>query len=136
MSIIRRFMAQINNEKVNWYQDEGELFKKHLRSLDGKWIWLTVERFSKQRSLNQNRYYWGVVINILKDEIGYTKNEMHDALRRHFLTVEEEGKILPTVKSTTELDTMGFEEYLQEVREWADTEMDIVIPLPNEVDIR
>ena len=126
-------MAKIVGGGLQWHEDEGFQFKEYLRKFEGKWVWVTVEKFSKQRSLNQNRYYWGVVVKILADEIGYSKDEMHDALRWEFLNISEDEKALPTVKSTTELSTIEMETYLEEIREWADTQLDIYIPLPNEI---
>ncbi len=91
---------------------------------------ILIEPIRQTRSMNQNNYYWGVIIKILGEELGYRDEEMHDALRMKFL--QEHGKI-ETIKSTTGLNTKEFEEYLAKIREWASEELSIFLPLPNEV---
>lgn len=92
---------------------------------------LLISRITKSRSLSQNKYYWKVIIGMLADEWGWDQPErLHDALRIKFLSVNTEK--LPTVKSTTELTTVQFEEYTSKIRQWA-SEEGICIPLPNEI---
>jgi len=112
--------------------DDEKGFTEHIKSLDGKFIQLVVRRYRTNRSNNQNKYYWGVVIKILGDELGYMPDEMHNALRWKFL---RKGGKLETVKSTSSLTTIEFEEYLELIRIWALRDLEINIPLPNEVDI-
>lgn len=96
----------------------------------------------KDRSNNQNRYYWGVVLDAFQNsEIGYTKDEWHEFLKHKFLTDKKlflivKGKKLiedfETTKSTTDLTTKEFEEFMTRVRQWASIELGIWIPEPNE----
>lgn len=94
--------------------------------------------FRKDRSNNQNRYYWGVVVKLLSEHTGFNEDEMHEVLKYKFLT---EKKILSTKKgwedvsistSTTRLTTKQFEEFMTKVRQWASIELDCYIPEPNE----
>ena len=39
---------------------------------------------------------------------------------------------LPTLRSTTDLDTSEFEYYMKEIRQFASSELGIIIPEPNE----
>ena len=112
--------------------DDEKGFTEHIKSLDGKFIQLVVRRYRTNRSNNQNRYYFGIVIKILGDELGYMPDEMHEALKWKFL---RKGGKLETVKSTSSLTTIEFEEYLELIRIWALRDLEINIPLPNEVDI-
>lgn len=89
---------------------------------------------------NQNGYYWGVVLAILGDEMGITDDEVHDMMRMKFLKIGKEvnGRRYETARSTADLTTVEFEQYLQEIRTWAGTpgeisEEGVMIPLPNEV---
>lgn len=88
------------------------------------------------RSNNQNRYYWGVMIAILSDHTGFTPEEMHYELKKRFLKY---FKALPTgeqaelVKSTRKLDTKEFEDYMEKIRIFSALELDVIIPLPNEI---
>ena len=101
---------------------------KYLKSLNGKHITKTVKLPSKDRSNNQNRYYWGIVVDIIGKELGYTADETHEALKMKFL-LDRRGKI-PTVRSTAVLTTKEFEDYLEDVRMWASKFLNISIPNP------
>lgn len=108
-----------------------EMFEAHVRSLEGD-VTLTIKRRRKDRSNEQNKYYWGVVVKILGDSFGYLPEEMHEALKLKFLLVED--RPLKTVKSTAGLSTVEFEDLMTKIRMWAQTEHNIYIPLPNEVE--
>ena len=92
---------------------------------------INIQTIRHTRSLNQNKYYWGIIIKMLGDEFGYTAEEMHDALRMQFLQTHTDK--LPTIKSTTKLSTKEFETYTRTIRQWASEEYQICIPQPNEV---
>lgn len=96
----------------------------------GKFI-LEINKSKSIRSLNQNRFYWGVVLPILSDFFGYSNEEMHQICATTYLRYEKDGKEF--TKSTTKLDTKEFENYLEKIRQWASSEHGIHIPLPNEV---
>jgi hypothetical protein len=105
---------------------------KHLKGLQV----VTIKKFRKKRSSQENKYYWGVVVKILSDEFGYLPDEMHDVLKRLFLAYEKPNQITGEVerfaKSTTGLTTEQAEQYYENIRIWALTEYSILIPLPNE----
>jgi hypothetical protein len=110
-----------------------ERFRRALRGLLNAPVDVTVRRHRRTRSDRQHRYYFGVVVEILSEFTGYTSDEMHDALKWKFLQVDP-GSSLPTVRSTTNLTTVEFEDFLERVRMWAAADLRVVIPLPNEVD--
>lgn len=95
----------------------------------------------KVRSDPQNRYYWGVVVQILSEDLGYTRQEIHEILKREHLkqvlTIKNkrtgEMGFIENTRSTTELDTKEFEEFLSTVRIWASEKLGIWVPEPNEV---
>ena len=105
-----------------------KLFDNYLLNLEDKHVDLSVKLPSKDRSNNQNRYYWGIVVDIIGKELGYTADETHEALKMKFL-LDRRGKI-PTVRSTTVLTTKEFEDYLEDVRMWASKFLNISIPNP------
>jgi hypothetical protein len=93
---------------------------------------------AKIRSTPENRYYWGVCIKIISDELGYLPMEIHDMMKYEFLrcvvfipTRDKKMDECVILKSTTSLSTVEFEEYLSNIRQWA-SEHSIYIPLPNE----
>lgn len=96
--------------------------------------------FKKERSNPQNRYYWGVIVEILSEHTGFTKDEMHEVLKHKFLrkslwVVKKGGLMELSVisYSTTELTTSEMEDYLSQIRIWASEDLGLVLPLPNEV---
>ena len=80
----------------------------------------------KVRSLDQNAYYWGVVIELMSDETGFTTEEMHEALKQKFLMIEKNGMKFP--RSTSSLTTGEFSEYVEKCKMFAAEWLGIFIP--------
>ncbi len=97
-----------------------------------------VKRQRNTRSMNQNKYYWKCIVQPLAKEIGYLNDEMHDALKVKFnadfemITVKDKTTGIQKVRSTTQMDTREFEEYLERIRVWAQIELGIRLKAPNE----
>lgn len=112
-----------------------------IKSFEGRDVLITFEKPKKKRSNNQNSYYWGIVIVLIKSALKDTgnnlnTNDVHDLLRLKFLkeTIsikEETGEIIERVKSTTELTTSQFMEYIAEIQQFAAEYFDVIIPDPN-----
>jgi hypothetical protein len=116
------------------FDNPGKYFVQ-VSKLEGKRFELVLRVEKKQRSLPENSYYWGVVLEILSDN-GNTPDEWHEICRYMFLKSFKTigGKELEYIKSTTELSTIEFEEYLEKIRRWAMAVFNYHIPLPNEVE--
>jgi len=110
-----------------------EQFTRYLHTLEGVECEVVVKKYRKQRSLPQNNYYFGVVCVVLGNKIGYTVDEMHSAIGLKFLLVSEEGKP-DYIRSTTDLDTDEFNDFLEQVKQWAAEFHNCYIPDPNESD--
>src|ERR1051326_6820033 len=88
----------------------GKLFKE---LADGTYLVRIVTR--KRRSLPQNAYYWGVVVDMVKDGLidagyrGIFPDDAHELMKSKFLkkqvVSEETGEVLEFYRSTTELTT-------------------------------
>ena len=102
-----------------------------------KWgILVTISNKKMKRSIEQNSYMWGVVYDMIADEMGITPDEAHQMLAKMFLKIKEievKGVIYAITKSTTKLKTDEMEEYLEKCRRFASMELHILIPKPNEV---
>lgn len=108
---------------------------------EGKDIAITLDRKRKKRSLNQNQYYWGVVVPIIRAMLEEYGNELDDEETHSFLkehvgkltssVVDSVGRRVAVVKSSAALTTAEFEAYLLRVTAWAAQE-GIIIPAPNE----
>lgn len=93
----------------------------------------------KERSNPQNRYYWGVVVDTLSDETGYDREEMHEIIKRKFLTdyriikgSKGQAVQVETSNKTSTLNTKSFEDLMTRIRIWASRDLSIFIPEPNE----
>jgi hypothetical protein len=127
----------VNNGKL--VLSSPELFKEAVRGFDGKDITLTIDKATKRTS-KQNRYYHGGVIPIIQygmQEVGVkmSHEQVHELLKFKFLiedVVTEDGEILmQTIGSTTKLNTIKFNEYIESIREWAWEYLSIEVPEPN-----
>ncbi len=130
-----RHKIEVKGGKVKFI--DLPLFNSDLIQYNDKEAYLIIKPYKKNRSDNQNRYYWGVVIRILSEEFGFEADEMHEVLKQKFLVAEtlkigKEDFVI--TKPTHNQNTTEFEEYLSHIRTWASTEMNIVIPLPNDVE--
>lgn len=125
------FTGKVENQTL--VLDSPNKFRDYLFTLQDKRVDIVVGIPKKQRSNQENRYYWGVVIKLLSDHLGYTDEEMHDALKMLFL--KDNSREIPTLRSTTELTTIEFEKYLENIKMWAANIMNVYIPDPNEVEI-
>jgi len=119
------------------FQYSHPRFVELIRSLrDGVYSIIIMPREAKKvRSLQQNSYYWGVVIKHISDHLGYTDQETHELMKvthnaKNLIVNGEEIKI---GISTSVLSTIQFEEYLEKIRQWASIYLGVSIPLPHEV---
>ena len=120
--------------------DKGQLkcdvsFYKYLNSLEGQNVTVRVEKKKKQRSLSQNKWYWGVCVEILADFCGYSADEMHESLKEKFLGSERDKNGLVKIRSTAALSTDEFVDYTNRVVIWAATSLSVYIPGPGEVSL-
>lgn len=122
--------------------DSAELqFMAAISAHADKQIRITVERKRKKRSLNQNAYYWGIVIPLIRKVLEEYGNEVDDEETHSFLkehvgkltgsVVDSVGRRVAITKSSASLSTAEFENYLLRVTAWAAQE-GIIIPSPNE----
>lgn len=118
----------------------GHKIRLEAKVFDGKEIELTIRKKRKRRSDPQNRYYFGVVVEMvrigLKDMTGeiFNSDEAHDFLKMRFLKrplADTNGEqIGEKVLSTTKLDTIEFSEYIEQCCAFAAEYLGISIPPP------
>ncbi len=131
-------VAPVRERKLCLSPAQQKIVAAYLCRMDGKDVRVTFSQPTKTRSTNQNRYYWGVVLTMIAAETGHTSEEIHEYMKDMFLPkvyVSIKGKERQVTKSTTALDTFFFEQYLDQVRAFAGTELQLLIPLPNEIDL-
>jgi hypothetical protein len=118
-------------------------FSNDLKDYEGKEVRLTVERKSK-RSNPQNDYFHGCVIPIVRAhllDLGWKEAKstewVKDYIKFHCLikefTNEDTGEVMKSLGKTSDLTTSEFKEFIEDVQQWAATELDLVIPDPGEI---
>jgi hypothetical protein len=88
------------------------------------------------RSNQANRYYWGVVIALVSEAMGIIPDEAHDYCKSLFLKegIEANGKRYEIIRSTANLPSSQFWEYIEKIKNWAGAELGIPIPEPHQVE--
>jgi len=99
---------------------------------EGEHIEIIIKKWKRKKSNQQNKYYWGVIISILSAHTGYTKEEMHEALKVKFLKDVTSISEVPKFFDYKKLSTVYQEEYHDRIRVFAATDLGVNIPLPNE----
>lgn len=101
---------------------------------------MNIKKSRTIRSINQNNYYWGCVIDEMFElyEKTVKPSEIHDFLGYKFLTISYRhplsDELISKITSTTKLNTKQMEEYLEQCRKYAMEEYNHRIPLPNETE--
>ncbi len=127
--------------------EKGELMIQNRDLLDEfcmrfpakKWM-LKITRRSAKRSLPQNKFYWGVVVHMIRMgllNLGHdlNKDEVHAFLKQKFNAVQvvnKDGWAEDIPGSTATLNKIQFGEYLEKIFQWASEYLSITIPSPNE----
>ena len=102
-------------------------------SLEKQWN-VTVARHQKRRSLSQNNLYWKWV-EIVAEETGNDKEDVHDVFKKKFLTGEVrevfDGHQVMR-RSTADLNKSAMTEYMDRVSAFCATDLGIILPLPED----
>ena len=113
---------------------------EHVRTLKGLY-WFECRRCRDQRTLKQNAWYWVSVVKTVRERIAelwgeqYSSEQIHVWMRSMFLKQpivnHGTGEVMgETVKSTTELDTKEFSDYVDRIIKWAGEVLEVEIPAP------
>ena len=124
----------LSNEKLEGLKkDEIYYFVKSCLS-SGKRVLLTLSTFSRQgkdkkRSVKQNAYYWKFFVSYPASELNLLSScgeninidDLHEHFRDKFLKKEvvlNTGEIISTTRSTTDLSTSEFTNYLDSIQSY------------------
>lgn len=101
----------------------------HVKSRkDGEYTF-EIKRYSKKRTLPQNRLLWDIYRQI-SEQTGYETDEIHAMMGQKFL-LDESGKS-PFVKSTTKLTTIEFNEFISRIVRFFTVEAGLIVYLPED----
>jgi len=119
----------------------GRQIAQLLRCYEGKRVWIEIKQIKNRRSINQNSFYWGVMIPMIADmfrEAGTLINneDVHEFLKQEVMRLQKEiitptGQVVSILGTTTELSTLEWEAAMDAIRVWA-AEFGVEIPYPNE----
>ena len=114
-------------------------FMQWLVSRDREKPWrIEVSEYRKNRTLEQNAYYWSGVLPTIQKHIEesrgdhYSTDEIHEYMRDKFLprrTITIKGETAVVRPSTASLNTKEFHDYIEHVIYFA-AESGIVVPPP------
>ena len=129
--------APVKDGKMHFSPVQLKLIAAFLTKHEGQDVRVTFSQPAKSRSPKQNKYYHAVVVDMIAAETGHSQEEVHELMKSMFLPrsfVTLAGKEVEIAKSTTSLSTQEFEEYQDRIRAFAATDLNMTIPLPNEID--
>lgn len=101
---------------------------------NGKQLDVSIVLHRERRSLDANALYFAWV-GLIASETGNSKDDIHEALKEMFLGYSEKvvlGVVQKQVTSSATLDTKRFSEYMNEVEAWAATEINCILPRPED----
>ena len=109
------------------------------QSKDGEYV-VRIERKHAHRSQQQNRFWWGVCVDLVSEHTGYSPDEVHELAKQMFLpkklaVADGNGEGVGEFVlggSTAKLNTLEFGEFIERFRQWAAETLDVVIPDPEE----
>lgn len=116
-------LGRIKDGKV----EVQRFFQSSMPKYEGKSVEIRIEEAG--RSVQANRYMWGVVYKLISDHTGYTLEEVHQVFKKKFLTYKKDK--YEFTRSTTELNVSEFKDYLDKVIMYATTELALIIPDPD-----
>jgi len=123
-------------ESGKFKPNDPKVFSTAFFCHEGHEVEFQPKRFKKVRSLNQNKFYFGVVVPAIGSAMGEDDIEAVHAMLKFELNyyVAVIGKKEVRIPlSTSDLTTDEFEKYLEKVRRWASEFLSLYVQTPNEV---
>jgi hypothetical protein len=115
-------------------------FDEDIKRFSGKDIELLVQKKKAYRSSPQNRYYWGIIVELVMQGMNHVGNEMnkqetHEFIKANFnykeIVNEETGEVFRATLSTSELNKSEFSEMTEKIKRFAAEYLNVEIPDPN-----
>jgi len=119
----------------------AKLIRATFDSFKGDRVEVIIQKAKRKRSSKQNQYLHGVVIPMITDRIKFLGTRITQAKVKELLKFEllkdelpigSDGKFITTIKGTSELTTIEFNEFIDNCVIWASETLDIQIPMPKE----
>lgn len=143
---IKKLGKVVNSEgKVKLVMNESGCLTDFMEQLDhGQRVWVTIEKYYRKRTNDQNSVlHW--YLQEIADETGYERDWLKGFFADKYLKVDllhaetgeilcdpETSEVLTRVRSTTELNTVEFNEYTEKIRMYANDFFNLQLPLPDQ----
>ena len=143
------FTAKVQNNKI--VPIEQVYYTDEIRKFEGKEVRVELIKLNT-RTNPQNKYYWGVVIYMIRqrlEDLGWesgdivegslnsklTRDDVHEFLKAKFnkkeIVNKETGEVIGSApQSTTDLSTDEFKDYIDAIIRFAADYLDLNIPDP------
>jgi len=108
----------------------SSLNEKSLKIFEGEEVEIRIRVRSNNRSNEQNSLYWKW-IEILSNDLGYTKTELHELIKYKFLKREsknKDGESTVVIKSTSTLTIKEFNDFMNDILYWSNNTLEISLP--------
>ena len=118
----------------NTYDQKAVIRKISGLDLATEWEVL-IRKAKSKRSVDQNALYWAW-ITVVEVETGNDKDDLHEFFKQKFLInqcILVFGKQIEKKPSTTKLNTKEFSEYMEKIRAFCATELDITLLTPDDM---
>jgi hypothetical protein len=115
-----------------------------IKSFNDKDVVITFTKPKKNRSNNQNRYYWGLVLPLIQNGLLDATGELRSYDNIHYkillplfaptneIVNKDTGECIVERLTSSDLTTTQFCEYILEIQKWSAEFLGIDIPSPNE----
>ena len=134
------FISNVKDGKLQ--KNVSALIASFIKLFEGIRVKITIEKLYKQRSNQQNAYYFGVIILYFmqgaNEEWGefLDSKQCHEELKKACnwkeVVNKRTGEIKKITLSTKDLTTVQFEEYEDRCRKLIFEYFNMVVPMPNE----
>jgi len=133
---VPKIIAEVVNGSLKFDLRQKDILRRWLNNLNGVKVELVIRKYRRKRTIPQNSYYWGIVLDLISEASGYTTEELHELFKRLYLKKEIVigGKVYEVSVSTKKLNTDQFEKYIEKIKRFAEIKLSLRIPNPNEID--
>ena len=130
MQIICKIKTYSNKKLLEFNRTE---FQEKLNKVkDGDYV-LLITKQENIRTLNQNAYFWGVVMKCSADAMGLDKHTANMQLKDvlGFWKLDKSGKYA-LFESTSDMSIKRLAEYIDQIKKLMFNQFGLIIPEPNE----
>jgi len=103
-------------------------------------VWVTMVRVQDAHTISQQRYYFGVVVALVAEYIGESREDTHELLKAEHLPKREiellDERRLTMPPSTRSLTIEQYTEYIERCRRWAAQFLGLSIPDASQVEVK